>query len=49
MGVGGQCHAPGRDLVPIVQEAKQAPGPVSLDGSGKSHPHWDSIPRLVDL
>jgi len=38
MGVGGQCHAPGRDLVPIVQEAKQAPGPVSLDGSGKSHP-----------
>jgi len=30
MGVGGQGHTPGRDLVPIVQEAKQAPGAVSL-------------------
>ena len=33
MGVGGQCHAlaaftPGKDAVPIVQEAGWAPGPV---------------------
>jgi hypothetical protein len=33
MGVGGQRHAPaafnpGRDTVPIVQEAAWAPGPV---------------------
>ena len=33
MGVGGQRHAsatftPGKDLVPIVQEAGWAPGPV---------------------
>jgi len=33
MGVGGQCHAPaalppGKDPVPIVQEAGWAPGPV---------------------
>jgi hypothetical protein len=49
MGVGGQCHTPGRDLVPTVQEAKQAPGAVSLDGSGKSHPHWDLIPIPVGL
>ena len=33
MGVGGQCHAPAplpleKDLVPIVQEAGWAPGPV---------------------
>ena len=49
MGVGGQSHTPERDLVPTVQEAKQAPGPVSLDGSGKSHPHWDAIPRPVGL
>jgi len=37
MGVGGQCHAlaghftPGKDLVPIVEEAGWAPGPVWMD------------------
>jgi len=33
---------PGKDTVPIVQEAGWAPGPV-LTG-GKSRPHRDSIP-----
>ena len=33
---------PGKDLVPIVQEAGWAPGPVWTDG--KSRPHRDSIP-----
>jgi len=33
---------PGKDLVPILQEAGWAPGPVWTDG--KSHPHRDSIP-----
>ena len=33
---------PGKDPVPILQEAGWAPGPVWTDG--KSHPHWDSIP-----
>jgi len=32
---------PGEDLVPIVQEAGWAPGPVRM--GGKSRPHWDSI------
>ena len=31
---------PGKDLVPIVQEACWA----GLDRCGKSRPHWDSIP-----
>ena len=36
MGVGGQCHAeadlpPGKDPVPIVQEAGWAPEPVWTD------------------
>jgi hypothetical protein len=26
-GVGGQCHAPGNDMVPIEQKAGFAPGP----------------------
>ena len=47
MGVGGQPHAPaastpGKDPVPILQEARWVPGPVWT--SGKSRPHWDSIP-----
>jgi len=47
MGVGGQPHAPaasnpGKDPVPIVQEAGWAPGPVWT--GGKSRPYWDSIP-----
>ena len=47
MGVVGQPHAPaastpGKDLVPIVQEAGLAPGPVWT--GGKSRPHRDSIP-----
>ena len=35
---------PGKDLVPILQEAGWAPGPV-LTG-GRSRPHRDSIPDL---
>jgi len=47
MGVRGQPHAPaastpGKDPVPIVQEAGWAPGRVWTDG--KSRPHRDSIP-----
>jgi len=46
MGVGGQPHAlaastPGKDPVPIVQEAGCAPGPVWT--GGKSCFHRDSI------
>ena len=33
---------PGKDTVPILQEAGWAPGPVWT--GGKSHPHRDSIP-----
>ena len=33
---------PGKDPVPILQEAGWAPGPVWM--GGKSHPHQDSIP-----
>ena len=33
---------PGKDPVPILQEAGWAPGPVWT--GRKSHPHWDSIP-----
>jgi len=32
---------PGKDPIPILQEAGWAPGPVWMDG--KSHPHRDSI------
>jgi len=47
-GVGGQCHAPttlplGNDLVPIVQKAGLAPGPVWM--CEKYPSHWD--PRTV--
>ena len=50
MGLGGQHHAPatftpGKDPVPIVQEAGWAPR-AGLDGCGKSRPHRDSIPRV---
>ena len=43
MGVGGQHHAPaalppGKDPVPIVQEAGWAPGPV-WTGEGNLVPH----------
>ena len=46
MGVGSQPHAPatstpGKDPVPIVQEAGWAPGPVWT--GGESRPHRDSI------
>ena len=37
---------PGRDPVPILQEAGWAPGPVCT--SGKSRPHQDSIPDRPD-
>jgi len=33
---------PGKDRVPILQEAWWAPGPVWM--GGKSRPHWHSIP-----
>ena len=33
---------PGKDPVPILQEAGWAPRPVWT--GGKSRPHWDSIP-----
>ena len=51
MGVRGQPHAPsasipGKDPVPIVQEAGWAPGPVRT--VGKSRPHRDSIPDRPD-
>ena len=47
MGWGGQSHAPavctpGKDPVPIVQEAGWAPGLVWT--GGKSRPYRDSIP-----
>jgi len=37
----GRTLPPGKDLVPIVQEAGWAPGPVWTDG--KSRPQRDSI------
>ena len=45
--VSGQQHAtaaldPGKDPVPILQEAGWAPGPVWM--GGKSRPHRDLIP-----
>ena len=48
MGVGGQRHAPaalppGKDPVPIVQEAGWAPGPVWTEAENLA-PHRDSIP-----
>jgi len=52
MGDVCQPHAPaaltpGKDPVPILQEAGWAPGPVWTDG--KSRPHRDSIPDLPGL
>jgi len=49
MGAGGQAHAPatstpGKDPVPILQEAGWTPGPVWT--GGKSRPDRDSIPDL---
>ena len=49
MGWGFQPHAPaastpGKDQVPIVQEAGWAPEPVWT--GGKSRPHRNSIPDL---
>ena len=46
-GVIGQQHGPaalypGKDPVPILQEAEWAPGPVWM--GGKSRPRLDSIP-----
>jgi len=38
----GPTLPPGKDPVPILQEAGWAPGPVWT--GGKSHPHRDSIP-----
>jgi len=34
---------PGKDPIPILQEAGWAPGPVWT--GRKSRPHWDSIPN----
>jgi len=38
----GRTLPPGKDPVPILQEAGWAPGPVWT--GGKSRPHQDSIP-----
>jgi len=38
----GRTLSPGKDPIPILQEAGWAPGPVWT--GGKSRPHWDSIP-----
>ena len=38
----GRTLLPGKDPVPIIQEAGWAPGPVWTDA--KSRPHWDLIP-----
>ena len=38
----GRTLPQGKDLVPILQEAEWAPGPVWT--GGKSRPHRDSIP-----
>jgi len=38
----GNTLRPGKDPVPILQEAGWAPGPIW--SGGKSHPHRDSIP-----
>ena len=51
MGVGGQRHAPGRftpgkDPVPIVQEAGWAPGPV-WTGAENLYPPPGFDPRTV--
>ena len=48
MGVNGQLHVPaaftpGKDPVPIAQEAGWAPGPVWM-GAENLAPHRDSIP-----
>jgi hypothetical protein len=48
MGVGGQRHAPaaltpGKDPVPIVQEAGWAPGPVWIGVENLTTPRRDSI------
>jgi len=50
MGWGCQPHAPaastpGKDLVPIVQEAGWAPGPVWTDEENVAPPKFD--PRTV--
>jgi hypothetical protein len=46
MGVGGQRHAPdafipGKDPVPIVQEAGWAPGPVWTGAENLAPPGFD--------
>jgi len=53
MWVSGQRHAPavftpGKDPVPIVQEAGWAPGPVWM-GAENLAPHRDSIPGPSSL
>jgi len=50
LGVGGQSHAPAalprdRDLVPIVQEVRWAPGPVSTDAENLAPPVIRSLDR----
>jgi len=45
---GGQPDAQdastlGKDHVPILQEARCAPGPIWA--GGKFRPHWDSVPN----
>ena len=43
----GRTLPPGKDTVPILQEAGWAPGPVWI--GGKACPHWDSIPDRAAL
>jgi hypothetical protein len=48
MGVGGQCHPPGRftpeqDQIPIVEEA----GRASVDGCAKYRPAPGFDPRTI--
>ena len=38
----GSTLSPGKEPVPILQEAGWAPGPFWT--GGKSRPYWDSIP-----
>jgi hypothetical protein len=40
----GRILPPGKDPVPILQEARWAPGPVWT--GGKSCPHQDAVPDL---
>ena len=51
MGAGGQHHdpaafTPGKDPVPIVQEAAWGPGPVWIEAENLAPPAWIRSPDL---